>query len=484
MIKDPMPAERSSVDATVALPPRAYSFSPTRRTAVVLVGEGTTAAYLAGALQAIEEAGVRVDLVMGKGSGAAVAVMGAVQAGEKTRGVRGLISALEGKRPWRWRAPFAASAICLLVAFGVFVSPAIFGVLHLLAQSLLAVVSILAPTTVAALAARAESLAGGWISQIDLLYIRALAFPVALLFAFLMVGWIVPAAFRRRSLAGFGLERVFGEGWIQLSPVAGHLERLLWEMVRGTALEERPASPRDIGPRYRDLLVENWGQPGFREVIFYALDQDAGQEVPFALLKERWLGRLFTRGPAGGAIVAEPVNLAGEDAPSLFGALIAALTPAGLAASIPLRLPASGRHGGEVHRFSSSLTLGQGMVSDAMAAGAEQIIYISAAPSMPPDSTGSFERLSAAAVRQTLEADLRWVERERPALVFFLVRPDRQRLGLFEFKGRALTGGERLEVGALVAQGHRDANRLFIQHALGDARSERVPAPPEPTIQL
>ena len=55
------------------------NYNPTRRTALVLVGEGTSAAYLAGALGALESAGVRVDLVLGKGAGAVVAAYGAIQ---------------------------------------------------------------------------------------------------------------------------------------------------------------------------------------------------------------------------------------------------------------------------------------------------------------------------------------------------------------------------------------------------------------------
>lgn len=480
-----MSGETAGVGSTIPIPPRASTaYSPTRRTALVLIGEGTSGAYLAGAFKALDEAGVRFDMILGKGAGAVVAALGAIGSAEKLYGDRGVIASLTDRSPWRFRLPFAASGVCLALAFLVFIAPALISVLLLLSLPLLAAARIVAPDAVTALTARAQEQGVLWASEIDPLYLRAMAFPLALLFAFLMVGWIVPAFFRGSS-GERGLVRILGEGLIELSPLARALERALWEAVRGASLEARPRSRRDIGTRYRDLLGESLGQSAFRELIFYALDQDTGQEVPFVLVKERCLTRLGSRGPAAGAVVAEPVSLAGEDASSFFDALLASTTPAGLAPSVPVRLPTAGRHGGEVHRFCSSLLAGQSAVADAVAAGAEQVIYVSGAASMPQEGSG-FERVAGAAVRQVLESDLRWAERERPGLVFFLIRPERHKLGLYEFSGRALPGGERLTMSALIAQGQRDAERLFIQPMVGEAPTQRsmlTEAPP-PTIQL
>jgi hypothetical protein len=479
-----MAGETAGVGSTIPIPPRASSaYSPTRRTALILVGEGTAGAYLAGALKALEEAGVRFDLIMGKGAGALVAALGAIGSAEKLYGENGLIAALTERKPWRWRLPYAASGICLFLAFLVFVAPALVSVILLISLPLLAAARIVAPEAVAALTVRAQEQGSSWAAQIDPLYLRAMAFPLALLFAFLMVGWIVPALFRG-SGGERGLTRLFGEGLLDLSPLSRLLERSLWEAVRGASLEARPRSRRDMGTRYRDLLGESLGQSSFRELIFYSLDQDVGQEVPFVLLKERWLTRLGARGPAAGAVVAEPVSLAGEDASCFFDALLGATTPASLAPSVPVRLPTAGRHGGEVHRFCSSLLAGQSAVADAVAAGAEQVIYVSGAAATGVEGS-AFERLAGAAVRQVLEGDLRWAERERPGLVFFLVRPEKQKLGIYEFAGRSLAGGERLTMSALVAQGQRDAERLFIQPMVGEVPTQRtMVAEPPPTIQL
>ena len=74
-------------------PDRLYS---TRlRTAVVLTGSGTAGAYHAGVLRALHEAGVRIDLVAGRGMGAVSALFAAVDGGAAAVGSLGH---LEGRR--------------------------------------------------------------------------------------------------------------------------------------------------------------------------------------------------------------------------------------------------------------------------------------------------------------------------------------------------------------------------------------------------
>ena len=51
------------------------TYSPDRRTALVLCGTGAHGAYHAGALRAFQEAGVRIDLLAGHGVGAASGIV-------------------------------------------------------------------------------------------------------------------------------------------------------------------------------------------------------------------------------------------------------------------------------------------------------------------------------------------------------------------------------------------------------------------------
>lgn len=451
-----------------------HDYSPTRRTAVLLVGEGTSVAYQVGALKALMDAGVRIDLLVGKGAGALVAAFGAVQAGEKLWGRSGLVEIFSGKRPWRWRSPYLAVLVCLAVAFGVFVSPALLGILLLFTLPLLAAARIVAPAVVDRFFEAVQEHVVAVATQLDPIYLRAMAFPVACLFALLLVGWVAPSVLARQA-RGRGIGRLLGEGVIDLSPLEKELERNLWEAVRGASIEPRPPRRRDMGLRYRELLSSSLGQLGYCELIFYALDLESGQEVPFVLLKERWLSRLRVRGPGEGAVATEPVDLAGDGGTLFFDALMASLTPPALAPSVLLRLPLEGRFGGEIHRFASSVLAGQSAVSDALAAGAQQIIYVSGAPATGDSRLGPLERLADAVVRQALENDLRAGERDPTKPALFIVRPDKPWLGTFEFFSGSVYGEERPGMTALVARGERDMTRMFIQPLVGETRRASKP---------
>ena len=53
-------------------------YSPSRRTALVLTGTGAHGAYHAGVLRALQEAGVKIDLIAGHGVGAGGAALAAI----------------------------------------------------------------------------------------------------------------------------------------------------------------------------------------------------------------------------------------------------------------------------------------------------------------------------------------------------------------------------------------------------------------------
>ena len=67
-------------------------YSPKRRTALVFTGSGTSGAYHAGALKALDESGVKIDLVVGSGIGVVSAAYAAVGGGPKLYGPGGFWS--------------------------------------------------------------------------------------------------------------------------------------------------------------------------------------------------------------------------------------------------------------------------------------------------------------------------------------------------------------------------------------------------------
>src|SRR5438132_1222159 len=54
-------------EPSMTAPPAHEPYSPQRRTALVLTGTGTAGAYHAGVLRALHEAGVKLDMVAGRG---------------------------------------------------------------------------------------------------------------------------------------------------------------------------------------------------------------------------------------------------------------------------------------------------------------------------------------------------------------------------------------------------------------------------------
>ena len=52
----------------------------------------------------------------------------------------------------------------------------------------------------------------------------------------------------------------------------------MWDLLRGATALKAP-EPSELARRYTDLLVENLGQPGFRELLIAVHDLDAGRDL-------------------------------------------------------------------------------------------------------------------------------------------------------------------------------------------------------------
>src|SRR6185295_3870301 len=84
-------------------------YSPKRRTALVFTGSGTSGAYHAGVLRALDESGVKIDLVVGSGVGTIAAAFAAVDGGAKLYGPGGFWDRV------RWRSFFRLRPAAVLV---------------------------------------------------------------------------------------------------------------------------------------------------------------------------------------------------------------------------------------------------------------------------------------------------------------------------------------------------------------------------------
>src|SRR6187402_2686980 len=283
-------------------PDRPYS---TRlRTALVLTGTGTAGAYHAGVLRALHEAGVRIDLVAGRGIGAVGAMFAAVDGGQRLWDRDGLWKQAAIAGAYRWRLPLRVAGWALVAAAGLLAVPLLLfavGVVAALAGMLLALVSLTTAST-AVTAAYARSLDALFAPPalptiIPRLIVFCLLVAIGVLAAGLaMDAWRAPA---RRRLKHGAIWRLLGAP-LSNAVVLNRATAELWNLIRGAAAIAPPAR-QDLGRRYVDLLAENLGQPGFRELLLIVHDLDANRDLVFGLVRDPYRRMLF---PAPGSVTA------------------------------------------------------------------------------------------------------------------------------------------------------------------------------------
>jgi hypothetical protein len=190
----------------------------------------------------------------------------------------------------------------------------------------------------------------------------------------------------------------------------------------------------------------------------------------------------------------------------LFDAVVTGLLP-GMGA--PLRrvsFPKGGLHAGEVHRLTDATLVAGAGISEALAAGADQVIVASAVPAeptVPPRRRGPAARLDAVLgtlERGAVDRDVQGAERinrmvetlghrtddggrawQDPAtgrvyraFTLYVVRPERRPLGPLELDGARDPATEVLATTAdLLEQGYRDAYRMFVEPVVGGSPAPR-----------
>ena len=98
-------------------------YSPSRRTALVLTGTGAHGAYHAGVLRALQEAGVKIDLVAGQGVGVGGAALAAIDGAARLWDSEGIWRSREVRRLYTWRWPLRAAAWLGLVLGAILLVP-------------------------------------------------------------------------------------------------------------------------------------------------------------------------------------------------------------------------------------------------------------------------------------------------------------------------------------------------------------------------
>jgi hypothetical protein len=453
-------------------------YSPQRRTALVLTGIGTAGAYHAGVLRALHEAGVKLDIVAGRGIGVVGALFAAVDGAQRLWDDKGFwrSPAVASLYSWRLVPRIAAGALALAVAIvAVPLAVVVLGLIVFPIDFALRIVGASgAPSLVAAYVGAAQSAFAPaalptWLPRLVLLVLGVAAIVAGI------DGW---RHCGRRSRGGLW--------WGALRPplsathAVDHCWRVMWDLVRGAA-QLKPPSVADLGRRYTEMLSENLGQPGFRELLLAVHDVDAHRDLIFALVAESRRRGLIRRSTIDAADTrrAEVFDLAGVARDHIADAVAASL-------SVPL---ATEWHAvtfspdaywrGETHRLGDRAASLIRIVDELIDLGVEQIVLVSATPESPGPHALADVRIDGRGrlgeYMQSAEAAiLRDATTTTPGVRIFTIRPAHNAVGPFDFRGGYDDRSHRAQpLTELMNRGYEDAYHQFIEPVVG-ASGERV----------
>jgi hypothetical protein len=450
------------------------SFSPRLRTGVVLTGSGTAGAYHAGALKAIAEAGIRIDVIAAHGAGVPTALAAAVDGGARITDPAGPWFSPRLAKSYPWRRALRVAFGGLLAAGAILLSP----LLLLVAAALFYAAGMLA--ALVSLTAVSARLIGWYQRSIEWLFsppILPTIIPRLLVLAVLaMIGVLAVTAWTaarqtrsKRRRAGAFWWRLIGSPVDGTEPAALFTEAL-WDLVRGASNQPRP-SPAEVGRRYVELLADNFGQPGFHELMLGVHDLDGRRDLIGAVLDAPARAGFESREPGPPPREAETVDFTGPQRELLIGFLAGALRVPVATAPALVEFPSDAFWRGECHRISDRPGLAVRLVDELAGVGVEQVILIGAAPtpavphSMRAEPVDLRGRIGEAvrSIEAAALADAVLVARGRCPGVF-VIRPDHNPIGPFDFSGVYDEASDRQRTLAeLMEQGYADAYRHFIE---------------------
>ena len=467
------------------------SYSTRLRTALLLTGSGTAGAYHAGVLRALHEAGVKIDIVGGRGIGAASALFAAIDGGARLWESSGLWKDRSARQFYGWRRPLRFAGYAALAAGLVLLLP----VALLAAAVLIGLFGlVLSLIGLEGAGTRLTSAFTGWVATLFVPSALPTVVPRLLLFALLAAAAILAGAavasyirdpLRRRSRRGF-VWRLFGAP-LSADSLVDRCAGDLWNLIRGAAPIVLPGR-RDLARKYVELLAENQGQPGFRELLIAVHDMDARRDLVFAHLAQARRGRFFSRAiPEPGARQVEAFDLSGVARDHVLDALSGAVAVPLATEPHLVQFSAEGPWRGEAHRLCDRPEALARLMEEAGHAGVEQIILVSAAPPQGrahelsagrADLRGSAGEQLAAFETASLRDALEQFTGRYASL--FLIRPAHNPLTPLDFRGIYDERSDRTQTLAeLVDRGYEDAYRQFIEPIVG-AGTE----PSEPVQQV
>jgi hypothetical protein len=463
-------------------PDRDTPYSPQQRTALVFAGTGTAGAYHAGVLRALTEAGVKIDLVAGRGVGAVSALFAAVDAAARLWEPTGLWLGRPGPiHLYPWRNIWRIAALCLAVAIGALALPLV-ALLGLAVAYLPAfLLELVAPSLAGVLTARLAD-ASIWLTRSDtmtVLVARASASAVLALVTSLIVAWVLDVRRARRRARGPVWWRALGAPLSARPAVEWALDGF-WSFIHGATRLARPDSV-DLGHRYAELLGDNLTQPGYRELLIAAHDLDTRRDLVFGLVgpdsRQRLVG---PGGPEGEHRHAEVVDLSRDGGAHIMDAIAGALSVPLLTEPHLLAFEPTSYWRGETHRVCDRPAAVIRLLEEVSAAGVEQVILVTSDVALVrPHALGARLVEPRARLAEYLAGAEASAARDGLTALFdrfsgvFQIQPTHNAVGLFDFGGSYDERSDRRQsLAELIDLGYEDAYRQFIEPVVGASGDE------------
>jgi hypothetical protein len=471
-------------------PQPSISYSSRTRTALVLAGTGTAGAYHAGVLRALVEAGIRIDLVAGHGMGAVSAACAAVDGNQRLWGPKGLWRNGAFKRFYRWRVPYRALGWVLGLSLAVVLVP-----LALLAIGLLVYL-------LGFLLRIASIPAGGWLIQAYLDWLATAMSPEALptilprvvvLLVLVPLLVLLAAGVHRRARV-WRFRRGGGPGFLgsplESLDIKRHVRRGLWQLISGTSGFREPGQV-EMSRRYVELLRENLGQPGFRELLVLVHDLDARRDLVFGLLREPY--RTASFGDKGDR-ADEAFDINGVAREMLADVLLGAVSIPPVTEPHRMSFLPASHWRGETHRVCDRPDSVPRLLEEVHRAGVEQVILVFPwSQQFEPHGLSSGrtdlrghagEHLAAAGAASSRDAVAAW---NRVFSRLFFIAPRHNPVGPFDFGGSYDERSDRWHsLGELMDRGYEDAFRQFVDPEVageGEAWSQ-VQTRQQPVVEV
>ena len=450
------------------------SHSVQRRVGVVLTGSGTAAAYHAGVLRAIAESGIQVDVIAAHGAGVLTALATAIDGGPRVWDPGGPWTQARLHGAYRFRPSLRAAAWALGACFLLLLTPLAVLVLAAVVYGLATLASLVS------LPSAAQALVGWYAGLLTWLFdppMMPTIVPRLLVLGVLAIAAVLGTAAWRAARAEPTRRRTSGAFWWQLlswplDPAEPSTTAVteLWRLVHGASSAARPALP-ELGRRYVDVLTDNFGQPGFHEVLIAAHDLDAGRDIVGGVLAAQGRAAMERRRAGIDERQAECLDFTGPQREALGAFLIGAFRLPVLTAPAIVEFAADSYWRGERHRICDRPDLAIRLVDELVAMGIEQIVVVS--PAAEPG--GPHHLLPApAALRARMGEVVRSFESAATSEAVaaahaggaqvVVIRPDHNPIGPFDFEGVYDARSDRRHtVAELLHQGYADAYHHLIE---------------------